>query len=127
MVRGLPQKFSTSLPLSVSAGSGCKTTASRRFLSSEMESDVPQENVNVEPFISSLHVLLAGRGDDVGMHPGEVLIRIQLRDELASRREEHNFDGVLPLSRQVFRQLIAAFGPFLDVVNNGGSEHESSV
>jgi hypothetical protein len=92
-----------------------------------MESDVPQKNVNVRPFIFSLHVLLPGRGDDVGMHPGEVLIRIQFRDQLARRREEHHFDRVLPLSRQIFCQLIASFGPFLDVVNNGGSAHESSV
>ncbi len=87
-----------------------------------------EENIHLG--ISHIHshdVLLQRRGGHVWMHAGEIVVRVQLRNELAIRGKKHHLHGVLPLGRQVLRQLVAPGSQLLDIIDDGAGANKTSV
>src|SRR5260370_294764 len=87
----------------------------------EMTRQMFQENVPMGMIVLKLDMLFFGRSHHVAMDAGKILEGVQFRDQRAfcrarRRRQKHHFHGILPMIDQLFGQLIAAFGPLLDVV-----------
>ena len=82
--------------------------------------------------VLKLDMLFFGRRHHVAMDAGKILEGVQFRDERAfcrarRRRQKHHFHGILPVIDQLFGQLIAAFGPLLDIVDDGRCADKISV